>query len=539
MDPQRKALARKVLIGVGGVTLVAAVGAALWNAIADRPPKFARIVAEDFPADAVGMLAVDNPAHALELLDQGLPDELRAELKDELGFDPLAASSWADRGFDLEAPVGIGVTDVDRPVFMISIGLDDASKARESIRESSEELGLGEWEDRQFAGADGLWRDYPPIAVVFRNDRMIVFSTEDADSEDVEDTADEVAKMRRRDSLAATDSFRNIHRFAGDPIMMGYANIGALTNNPMTAMTIGSTDIEAMAFALTSDDRDIHFISQTVFSDDSDYLRYVSNRDRSTRALDHVPGPVFAGFHTSIDPQYLRDMIDELGGMGKSGLEDAKDEAQSELGIDLEDDVLAAWTGEVGVLWTSTGSILDDNWGGMAFAGVKDEAATRTVLERVWSRTDGSKHESTDAGELYIWDERPEFVAKVYDGQIWFGLGHSRLEDVDDDAKGFRKTTESDAIADLLSNGSMTVAFVDLVELREVLGEIPNSERVFRRYADVIDELEALTMTTEADGNTFTWTMTLHTKVDDAFDTLLERLIADIAADANESMFDF
>jgi hypothetical protein len=54
----------------------------------------------------------------------------------------------------------------------------------------------------------------------------------------------------------------------------------------------------------------------------------------------------------------------------------------------------------------------------------------------------------------------------------------------------------------------------------------------------VIDELEALTMHSSIDGQTFSWTMTLHTTVDDAYDTLLERLIADLAKHQTQQLGD-
>jgi hypothetical protein len=81
------------------------------------------------------------------------------------------------------------------------------------------------------------------------------------------------------------------------------------------------------------------------------------------------------------------------------------------------------------------------------------------------------------------------------------------------------------------------VAFVDLVELRKLLHELPDADQL-DNYADVIDELEALTMSTDIDGRTFTWTMTLHTTVDDAFDTLLKRLITDVEKDQGDALLE-
>jgi hypothetical protein len=192
------------------------------------------------------------------------------------------------------------------------------------------------------------------------------------------------------------------------------------------------------------------------------------------------------------------------------------------------------WTGEFGVLWTGAG---EGRWGGLAFAGVRDESAAELTLEQIWSHTDGQEREDTDAGKLHTWDEQPPAQAKIWNDYAWFGLGESRLDVVDDDAEGFLESTEVDAIADVVGSDSPMVAFVDLVELRKLLHELPDAEAL-DRYADVIDELEALTMHADVDGRTFTWTMTLHTTVDDAFDTLIKRLITDVEKDQGDSLLE-
>lgn len=535
MDPAHKALARKVLFGVGGLTLVGAVGAGIYNAVVDRPPKFARVVAKDLPADSVGMVAFADPAHALELVEEAIPAEVRAELEKELGFDPFSPSSYAEQGFDVEAPIGLAMTDIDREVFVFTMGITDADVARETVREYADKTKIGEWQDREFAGIDGLWMAEPPAAMLFRDDRLILVATEDDhDKAAVEAVAEEIAELRDRDSLATTHSFRSIHRFPGDPIMLGYVNAAELGDTMAARATIGSTEVETMAFALTSDARDIHFVWQTVVSKDSEYLEYVNGRDRSLKALDSVPGPVYAGFHVSVDPEYVRRLFDDLGQFGKDALDEAEQETERELGVSFAQDILGAWTGEFGVLWTGAG---EGRWGGLAFVGVRDEAAAEATLETVWSRTDGDDRRSTDAGTVFGWDEKPPASAKIWDDYAWFGLGESRIDEVDDDAKGFRKTTEVDAIADVVGDGSMSVGFVDLVELRKLLRELPEAKDI-ERYTDVLDELEALTMHATVDGQTFTWTTTLHTTVDDAFDTLIQRLLVDLVEDEGDTLFD-
>jgi hypothetical protein len=532
MDPARKALARKVLLGIGGVTAVAAVGFGVWNSISNRPPKFARVIAEDLPADAAGLVAFADPAHTLALFDEAMPADVRAELEKELGFDPFLVSSYADLGFDLAAPVGVGVVGVERPVFVFTMGLDDASKARETIETQTGKAGVHGWEQRQFAGVDGMWLAEPPVAVLFRDDRLIVVGTEDNEKSEVERVADKIAELRGSDSLAATNGFRGVHRFEGDPILLAYINIAELGNTMMAAATVGNTDVESMAFAVTRDDRDIHFISQTVMSRDSNYLGYLDGRSRSTAALDRVPGPVYAGMHWSIDPEYLRELMKQLGTLGKSELENAQREAESELGVNFEEDILAAWTGEFGVLWTGAG---EGEWGGLGFVGVHDEAAAEDTLERVWAKTEGTERESTNAGTIFRWDH--EGAAKIWDGQLWLGGGNSRIEQVTDDAEGFRKTSKNEAVTDALGSGSFGVAFVDLNAVFAMLRDEPDASDWLDRHADVVEPLEALTMESVVDGQTFTWTMTLHTTIDDAWDTLMKRLITNIGEDEGKEMF--
>jgi hypothetical protein len=302
----------------------------------------------------------------------------------------------------------------------------------------------------------------------------------------------------------------------------------------MATATIGSTEVEAIAVALTSDDRDIHLISQTVVSEDSEYLDYMRGRTRRLAPMDSVPGPVYAGMQWSVDPEYVIDLFDELGHFGKNALDEAEREVERELGVSVSNDILDVWTGEFGVLWTGAG---EGRWGGLAFAGVRDASAAELTLEQIWSHTDGHEREDTDAGKLHTWDERPSAQAKIWSDYAWFGLGESRLDEVVDDDNGFRKTTEVDAIADVVGSDSVMVAFVDLVELRKLLHELPDADQL-DKYADVIDELEALTMSTDIDGRTFTWTMTLHTTVDDAFDTLLKRLITDVEKDQGDSLLE-
>jgi hypothetical protein len=533
MNPAHQALARKVLFGVGGLTVVAAVGVGIYNAVVNRPPEFARVVAEDLPADSDAMVAFADPAHSLELVDWAISEQIKAELEKRLGFNPFSTS--ADLGFDVDAPIGVGLLDMERELFVLTMGITDADKARETIHLYIEKAGLIEWEDREFAGVDGMWRGgLSPIAILFRNDRLIVVWIDNYDGGEVKKVAEKLAALRPRDSLAATDAFRSIHRFPGKPILFGFANVGELGGTMMAAATIGNTEVEAMAVALTSDDRYIHLIWQTVVSSDSEYLEYMKGRSRSRNAIDSVPGPVYAGMHWSVDPEYVRKVIDELGRFGKDALHEAESEADRELGVSVSNDIIGAWNGEFGVLWTGAG---EDRWGGLAFAGVRDAPAAEATLEQIWSHTEGTTREDTNAGKLHTWDEKTPVQAKIWNDYAWFGLGESRLDEVDDDAKGFRKTTEVDAIADVVGSGSVFVGFVDLVELRKLLHELPDADEL-DRYADVIDELEALTMHADVDGRTFTWTMTLHTTVDDAFDTLITRLLADVEKDQGDSLLE-
>jgi hypothetical protein len=534
MDPAHQALARKVLLGVGGLTVVGAVGIGIYNAVVNRPPKFAQVVAQDLPADSIAMVAFADPAHSLELVDLALSEQAKAELEQELSFDPFTASSYSELGFDVEAPIGAALVDMDREVFVLTIGITDADKARETINRYTEKAGAPSWEDRDFAGVDGMWQAQPPVAMLFRDDRLIVVATEKHDEAEVVRVAEEIAELRPRDSLAATDAFRSVQRFPGKPILFGFANAAELGGTMMAAATIGSTEVEAMAVALTSDDRDIHLIWQTVVSKDSEYLDYMSGRSRSLKAFDSVPGPVYAGLQWSVDPEYVRKLFDELGGFGKNALDEAEREVQRELGVSVSNDILDVWTGEFGLLWTGAG---EGRWGGLAFAGVRDASAAEATLEQIWSHTEGDERDDTNAGKLHTWDEQPPAQAKIWKNYAWFGIGESRLDEVDEDAEGFRKTTEVDAIADVVASGSTAVGFVDLVELRKLLHELPDADEL-DRYADVIDELEALTMHAEVDGRTFTWTTTLHTTVDDAFDTLITRLIADVEKDQGDSLLE-
>ena len=533
MDPERKALAKKLLIGVGGVTVVAAIGFGVWSSIMDRPPKFARVVAEDLPADSVGMVAFNDPAHMLEVLDGVVPAQLRDELEKELGFDPWSASGYADLGFDIEAPMGVGIRNIEKPVFILSMGLTDADKARATIDGWNEELGVSGWEPREFADVEGMWLSEPPAALLFRGDRLLVVGSENGDADEVEKVAKEVAELRTSDSLATTNAFRSVRRFEGDPIMFGLFNIAEVEDTFMAAATIGSTDVVSMAFALTSDDRDIHFIWQTIMEKDSDYLRYMDGQSRSAAALDRVPGPVYGGMHWTIDPEYLRALMEQMGALGKNELEKAQAEAESELGIDFEQDVLAAWNGEFGLLWTGAG---EDHWGGLVFAGVRDEAAAERTLEQIWSRTEGDARERSDAGEIFRWSD--EGAAKVWDGQVWLGVGHSRIEQVNDDAEAFRKTTEVDAVADVVKSDAPGIAFFDLVAIREMVAEQPDGREFLDRYGEVVETMEAVTMHSVVDGQTFVWTMTLHTTVGDAFDTLIRRAVEQLFEEEGESLFD-
>src|SRR5690606_32139713 len=170
MDPAHKALAKKVLLGVGGLTVVGVVAVGIYNAVVDRPPKFAVIVAEDLPADTVGMIAFADPAHTLELLDWVISRKLKAELEDQLGFEPFATAGYAELGFDVEQPIGVALVDMQRELFVFSMGITDADKARETIERYSDKLGAPRWQAREFAGLDGLWQDQPPVALLFRND---------------------------------------------------------------------------------------------------------------------------------------------------------------------------------------------------------------------------------------------------------------------------------------------------------------------------------------------------------------------------------
>lgn len=509
---------RKRLLIAGGVAVAILVGVGLWHAIFDRPPKFARTVAADFPADAVSMVAVDDPARWFDLFDDVLPVEIREQLDGDPG-----QFLREDSGLDLEAPMGAALVDVDEPIVVISLGLDDEDEVRAQLETLGEGLGVG-WAAREFGDrdVDGLWLDEPPIAVMFRRDRVLIVASEDADGDAVADAADEVADLRRRKSLARSDGFRKLHRFQGDPIIFGYANMAMLSERPEVVATLGSTGVEALAIVLSADDEDIHLITQWVYDEDSTYLDYARGAHRNTKALDRVPGPVYGGVHWRIDPGYLGAALDDLGRGVEREMAELEDEVQRELGVDLEDDVFERWTGEAGLLWTNAGA---GHWGGIGFLGVDSEAKAEALVETVWSNTDGRGRERTDAGTVYTWDDDVEFAVKVWKNQLWFGVGDSRLDEVDGDAKGFRKTTKVDAIERLLADDSSTISWLDLQPVIALAREAFDHDHEADRFSEVLDHLLALTMRTEVSGQTLTATITLHTSYDDAFETLLRQAV--------------
>ncbi len=536
MNPATQAFGKKLLLGLGGLTLASALGVGLYHAIFDRPPKFARIVAEDLPADSVGLFAFADPAHALGLFDEVVSAQIRGEIDAKLGFDPLRREDWAELGLDLDAPIGAALVELDGQVFAFSLGLSDADKARATLDDASAKLGLPAWEPREFAGRDCLWQDSPPAAVLFRDDRLVLIASEHRRYVDfVVEAAEEIAGLTYADSLAASEAFASIGRFEGEPIMLGWANLTELGRDPFASATFGRSEAESAAMALTADGSELHLITQTTMVEGSKYLAYMRGRERPVRTLDQVPGPVFAGLHWSVDPQYFLDLFDELGVLGKQGVDEVEREVERELGVGLRDDLFAAWAGEFGILWTGAG---DDAWGGLVFASVRDETEAERLLERIWSRTDGEDKRQTDAGTVYAWGEREPLAAKIHAGQLWVGLGDSRIEGVGGDDPGFRKTSESRAVAKLVDDSATAVAFVDFDALRELLGELPRLERELAPYANVLDELEALTMRSRVEGRTFVWTMTLHTRLDDAYDSLLRRFVGDLIAEAGDELLE-
>ena len=526
MDLERRVRLRKTLIGIAAGTFAVLVGVGIYDTVSNRPPKFARVVAEDLPADVVGMFAIGDPSRGLELIGAAMPDEVRAGLVEQFDADLSDATTWTELGLDLDAPMGFGVRGIDAPVVIVSLGLSDAGKARAKLQQHAETLGLTGLSERDFGGVDGLWLVSPPVAMLFHGDRMLIVSS-DAGPGIVSDTATEIATLSRRDSLAATPGFAGIRRFPGNPVLLAFANIAAVDERVLAEAKLDSGEVESLAFALTSDGRDVHFVVQTRVSPSSNYLDYLRGGDRSTAALDQVPSPVYAGVHWSVNPQYLIEILDQLDDSDGDQLRRFEREAERELGVSPREDLLTAWTGEFGALWTGAG---EDRWGGLAFAGVRDSAEAEALLELLWSHTGGDEREVTDAGTVYHWGERPPVMAKLHDRRVWFGVGASRLEAVGGDEPGFRKTTKVDAIADVLASGASMVAFVDLVAVRELIRELPDSDWL-EDYADVLEPLEALTMQSRVDGQSLVWTTTLHTNVDDAFYTLSERLLTDIVAD--------
>ncbi len=542
----RMQLVKRVVLGTLVVALAGGLMFGLYSLLAGRNQAFLREAARELPQDAVGVLALSSPRAVLELFGSEIPPEIREEATKDLGLDPFDPATFEAWGFDVDAPMGVGLLDGEG-MFTVSVGVKDpdvlrtalSSKAAALIK-ASEDL---RWIERSFADTPGLWLDEPISVAALRPGNRVIFVL-GGDAEAVARQAKRVAEAKGGESLADRPGFGEIEPEPGKLLLGlyldGASGRAALPGKGMEAMAsrMALADIDGFAVMLADDGPRVHLSVQTILREGMTSLEPFQTVRRKGDILDKIPAPVLAELDGIIATESMSAFLSS--GPLRWGMASAlEDEFRKETGLDLRTDLIDNLDGRMGwVLHKLPGK--DDHRDAFAmlgFAGVKDEEAAKRTAERFFGKMQRELDlalEQVEGTTVYVRREDPAVSYFIYDGVAWVTLGKVDVgELIRPTAEPFRRVARVPAIEEATAPGGLAAGFVDIREvLAQVRTRLDDRElEDLERWSPLLSPLEALTMRSELADRTFVARWTLHTSGEHALAGFVQGFMKSVGAE--------
>ena len=536
----RRKLIKYGIFGLLGAGAIAAAVFAVWSYVSGRNAAFVHKLAAEMPQDAIAIVAVRSPNSVLQMMGDELPEELVTQTKEELGFDPFSAESYDGFGVDMDAPVGLTWLDRDG-VVALSVGTSDKDQLREAMRTKLAKMaGLEEdlrWIERTFEDTPGMWLDEPvPAAALFPEGKRAIFIT-GPDPDEVSRWAKEVASAGDGDTLADRPGFDGLAKEKGKILLSAYidgaSSRAALPGKgaELIAMRAALADIDGAAFTVIEDGPRFHVSWQTVIRDGAQMLDTVDIEKREAVALTRIGGPVLASFDVKVNPESVYKSISQMASVA-GGLEPAERSFREESGLDLKTDIFDNLTGDYGMALLNLPSEKgEDDWGALAWFGIKDTEEAKKAAERFYAKTQAEfdlELEQQEGTTLYVSDGFFRVAFFVGDGHVWFVLGKPTSgEIVKPGEKAFIDEPRMPEIKKAVAKGGLGAGFVDIKELLAAMRPL-FSEKEREREAElapVLSPIELITIRSELDGRAIVTRATVHTSSDEALQTLAHGVI--------------
>jgi protein-disulfide isomerase len=548
----KKIWLRRIGIAAAAIAVVTAIGFGIaWmvKRFTGGPPELAVAMARELPADAIGFAALASPRAQLELLGDSVPEPVRKQVGDALGFDAFTPAGWETQGIDASGDIGIGVLEATKPTVTVSFGLHDAAKLRTALPEMIAKVtgaAAPTLSDRSYGDVTGLWIESPqPIAVLLRERRaMLVFGLPGTEATVVSGHAERLARIEGNgdgDSLAGRDGFRALDDGVGKPMAFVYLDgvtmRGAIPGAAATllALRTGFAEIDALSLSLTTDGPRTHLVWETVLREGSTSLRYVADVDRSARALGRVPGPALGAMDGAVAITPIVETVRAFASLaGVWGT--VETEFREHTNLEIGSDVLDNLGGEFGaVLMRLPSKKGATDFALAAYASVKDAKKAAASLDKaipaLQSKLFDAPPVTESTGDVAVHtfafpaiDEEMKLSVFVAADHVWFTLGKvDNRPIIEGSGKAIGVDARHAAIREAVSKGDSFSGFVDVRELMTALDPLwSDSERKdVTAAAPVFAPMEVVTWRVRTKDRRSTATLTLHTSADDGLATIV------------------
>lgn len=491
-------------------------------------------IAEAAPSDTIAVIAIRDPASVLDYALSKLADEDRTQVMQEAGFDALDPAAYAEASIDFSAPAGVYVLQIDPPLVAVSIATTESGEAAreslvsfltEKLEEDDDDLERGTVADHA-----AIWLDDEGV-LVFTDDRLVVFAFDAPwDAEDARGDLEDAATAfltADGESFAAQEGLSDALDFRGPTVAMGAGSIAAVKSlfedvSPVGLGPLAGDDFDLVGMALFATGDSLSLQTRALVAEDSDYPRILAGAAPFGDAINQVPGPLELGFRLRVDPEaalaQLRTEMEAMPGAEEefdSGLE----QANAASGLDIEADVLANLTGEIGLFSQRLPSpdALEASRA-VFFLGVKDTEKAAEVVAAISDAAEGmAQVRELDNGTAYVIPLGPRGAFAAYDGYIWVTADDQALinimegesssfADDDQDAAGFFER-EHHAGAYLRLDGTMGDIIVSDID-------DPYGLRFF-------ESMRFLTYETSLDGSVVTANLGLNLDAEEATTALM------------------
>lgn len=531
------AIATTIAAALGGI------GYLVMNLLAARELAFGREVAEHLPADTIAVATVASIDATVDLAGDAVPPDLRTQATEVLGLDPFADGAWQEFGIDPGAPIGLAILAIEPPVFALSVGVSDVETFTKSIDTAlerttgSESLTLA---PRTFADAKGwsVSEGSLAVAATYVDERaVLIWSPRVGDIDLVEGEAKEVAELSKETSLASRAGFKGLIAAKGKTLAVAYVDGPSLaaalpgTSASVLAARMALADLDGFGAVVSSDDKDVHLTLETVVREGARHLEFGDTKGRSGDALDRISDPALGALDASFNADALDRSLSGLASLAGGSLPLLEQETAEAWGVDLRKDITQNLDGRIGLAVLEPGGEDGTTPRGVGWIGVRDPEVATSVLERIAAKKTGPfgelHAEFIEEVPIYRGEEGPRVFVSA--NAMWFAFGEVDLRSI---IKGPDRAAIDDprhpAIANAMKKGDLVAGFVDLQVAARVLPKLLHfDEGVLETEAvkSVTDPLEVLSLRTWIKKRTVVSRVTLHTSVEDALPTLIDRAL--------------